>query len=49
MDETFIGTDKTKAKPKFGPAQKHRVLSLVDRTTGRSRSMVVIDLRWPAP
>src|ERR1700687_668385 len=29
-DETFIGTDKTKPKPKAGHSQKHKVLSLVD-------------------
>ena len=44
-DETFIGTDKTKPKPKAGHSQKHKVLSLVDRTTGGARSMVVEDLQ----
>lgn len=41
VDETFIGVDKSKAKPKRGPANKLKVLSLVDRTTGYARSMVV--------
>ena len=45
VDETFIGADKTKAKPKNGPAQKHKVLSLVDRTTGAARSMVIDSLK----
>ena len=48
VDETFIGTDRTK-KPKGekkgrGYAHKHKVLSLVDRTTGQKRSLVVGDL-----
>jgi transposase-like protein len=41
VDETFIGTDKSKPKPRGGSAQKHKVLSLVDRTTGQARSMVI--------
>lgn len=49
VDETFIGRDYTK-KPKGskkgrGYDHKNKVLSLVDRTTGQSRSMVVDDLR----
>ena len=49
VDETFIGHDKTK-KPKGekkgrGYAHKHKVLSLVDRSTGRARSMVVDSLK----
>ena len=49
VDETFIGHDKT-IKPKYskkgrGYAHKHKVLSLVDRATGRARSMVVDDLK----
>lgn len=48
VDETFIGVDRT-VKPKGekkgrGYAHKHKVLSLVDRTTGQKRSMVVDDL-----
>ncbi len=49
VDETFIGNDRT-IKPKHskkgrGYANKHKVLSLVDRATGRARSMVVDDLK----
>ncbi len=49
IDETFIGHDQT-IKPKGekkgrGYAHKHKVLSLVDRSTGRQRSMVVESLR----
>ncbi|QIE54440.1 IS1595 family transposase [Pikeienuella piscinae] len=49
VDETFIGNDRT-VKPKHtkkgrGYAHKHKVLSLVDRATGRARSMVVDDLK----
>lgn len=49
VDETFIGRDYS-VKPKGekhgrGFSHKYKVLSLVDRTTGRSRSMVVDDLK----
>jgi transposase-like protein len=49
VDETFIGNDKS-IKPKGvkkgrGYAHKHKVLSLVDRTTGRAQSIVVDDLK----
>ncbi len=49
VDETFIGHDQT-IKPKGdkkgrGYHHKHKVLSLVDRSTGRQRSMVVESLR----
>ena len=49
IDETFIGHDQT-IKPKgekkgSGYAHKHKVLSLIDRTTGRQRSMVVDSLK----
>ena len=49
VDETFIGIDRT-IKPKGekkgrGYAHKHKVLSLVDRSTGRQRSMVVDSLK----
>lgn len=51
IDETYIGIDKRKPKPKNGPAQKRKVLSLIDRTTGRSRSMVMDTFKkkdlWP--
>lgn len=49
VDETFIGNDRT-VKPKGekrgrGYHHKHKVLALVDRATGRARSMVVDDLK----
>lgn len=49
VDETFIRNDRT-IKPKHskkgrGHHHKHKVLSLVDRSTGRAKSMVVNDLR----
>ena len=49
VDETFIGNDRT-VKPKHtkkgrGYAHKHKVLALVDRSTGRAKSMVVDDLK----
>jgi len=51
IDETYIGIDKRKPTPKNGPAQKRKALSLIDRTTGRSRSMVMDSLKkkglWP--
>ncbi len=48
-DETFIGNDRS-IKPKGqkkgrGYHHKHKVLSLVDRTTGQARSMVIDDLK----
>lgn len=49
VDETFIGHDRT-IKPEGvkkgrGYAHKHQVLSLVDRDTGRQRSMMVDSLK----
>ncbi len=49
VDETFIGIDRA-IKPKGerkgrGYHHKHKVLSLVDRTSRQARSMVVDDLR----
>jgi transposase-like protein len=49
VDETFIGNDRT-IKPHGelkgrGYAHKHKVLALVDRSTGRARSMVVDNLK----
>ena len=49
VDETFIGNDRS-IKPKHakkgrGYAHKHKVLALVDRNTGRAKSMVVDDLK----
>jgi len=43
IDETFIGRDHTK-KVGAGYEHKMKVFALVDRTTGRSRSMVVDNL-----
>lgn len=43
VDETFIGRKKG-AEVRHGYEHKHKVLSLVDRETGRARSMVVNDL-----
>ena len=49
VDETFIGIDRTikphGEKKGRGYAHKHKVLSLVDRDTGRQRSMVVESLK----
>ncbi|MBX3595888.1 IS1595 family transposase [Sphingomonas sp.] len=49
IDETFIGNDRD-VKPKGqkkgrGYAHKHKVLSLIDRNTGRQRSMIVDSLK----
>lgn len=49
IDETFIGNDRD-VKPKGqkkgrGYAHKHKVLSLIDRNTGRQRSMVVDSIK----
>ena len=49
VDETFIGYDKT-IKPKHskkgrGYAHKHKILALVDRTTGHAKSIVVDNLK----
>jgi len=45
-DETFIGRDpaKKKAPNARGGAHKNKVLALIDRNTGRARSMVVDNL-----
>ena len=45
VDETFIGNEKDKPIRR-GYGHKHKILSLVDRTTGQSRSMVVDNLKW---
>ncbi|HWZ74526.1 MAG TPA: IS1595 family transposase [Casimicrobiaceae bacterium] len=45
IDETFIGIDASKVRPKSGPAQKRKVLSLIDRNSGTARSMVVHSLK----
>lgn len=48
-DETFIGHDRTvkskHTKKGRGYAHKHKVLALVDRETGRAKSMIVDDLK----
>ena len=44
VDETFIGTKHKKAKGARGYAHKNAMLSLVDRTTGRAKSIVVDDV-----
>lgn len=46
VDETYFGEDPTKPRPKGGPAGKNRILSLLDRSTGQTRSMVVDDMQW---
>jgi transposase-like protein len=45
VDETFIGTDSNKKKPKGGTRAKQKVLSLLDRDSGKTRSIVVDDLK----
>jgi transposase-like protein len=47
VDETFIGNDPEKAHlpAKKGAHHKMKVLSLIDRSTGRARSFVVEDLK----
>lgn len=49
VDETFIGNDRAKkpegVKKGRGFVHKHKVLSLVDRNTGRVRSIVVDSLK----
>ena len=44
VDETFIGTKQRKAKGARGYAHKNAMLSLVDRSTGRAKSIVVDDV-----
>ncbi|MFO6462821.1 IS1595 family transposase [Jannaschia sp. KMU-145] len=49
VDETFIGNDRTKKphgeKKGRGFHHKHKMLTLVDRTTGRAKSIIVDDLK----
>ncbi len=45
IDETFIGVTKEKGKDARGYAHKNKVLSLIDRSTGRARSIVVDNLK----
>ncbi len=44
VDETFIGNKHKKAEGARGYAHKNAMLSLVDRTTGQSKSVVVKDV-----
>jgi|TARA_R110002124_G_scaffold235667_2_gene400958 transposase-like protein len=44
VDETFIGQKHKKAEGARGYAHKNAMLSLVDRTTGQSKSFVVKDV-----
>jgi len=45
IDETFIGVTKEKGKDARGYAHKNKVFSLIDRSTGRARSVVVDNLK----
>lgn len=45
VDETFIGQERDKPKNARGYHHKMKVLSLVDRTTGRAKSIVVDDVK----
>lgn len=49
VDETFIGNDRTikphGEKKGRGYAHKHKMLTLVDRSTGRAKSIIVDDLK----
>ena len=45
VDETFIGIQYKKSKTARGGDHKNKVLSLVDRSTGRAKSIVVKDLK----
>ena len=45
VDETFIGRNYPKRKGHRGTHHMRKVLSLVDRKTGRSRSVVIDDLK----
>lgn len=49
VDETFIGNDRTikphGVKRGRGYAHKHKMLTLVDRNTGRAKSIIVDDLK----
>ncbi len=51
VDETFIGTEFKKSKTARGPSHKMKVLTLVDRSAGQAKSMVIDNLTkkeiWP--
>lgn len=51
VDETYIGTDRRRASGHRGGHHKRKVLSLIDRNSGRARSMVVerVDIRSLLP
>lgn len=44
-DETYIGRDPNKKVGKRGPSHKQKVLSLVDRSSGKARSLVVDNIQ----
>jgi transposase-like protein len=44
VDETFIGNLRDRPKAKGGSGHKMKIVSLVERNTGRARSVVVNDL-----
>lgn len=45
VDETYIGQARPKAAKSRGGHHKNKVLSLVDRTSGRAKSVVVDDMK----
>ena len=45
VDETFIGNQFKKSKTARGGAHKNKVLTLIDRTSGKAKSIVIKDLR----
>lgn len=48
VDETYFGRDKTKAKSRTPIQHMNRIVSLVDRATGRSTSVVFTESFGPA-
>ena len=45
VDETYIGTEYKKSKTARGPHHKMKLMTLVDRDTGRAKSVVIDDLK----
>ena len=45
VDETFIGNQFKKTRTARGGAHKNKVLTLIDRTSGKAKSIVVKDLK----
>ena len=43
-DETFIGNDPSRKKKLNARGHKHKILALIDRDTGRARTMVIEDV-----